>query len=212
MPGLASSSEKLGCYVQELGLPKLHHAFSFLLIVTASALKAEAAPPASACAGGVQAALAERMQNIQTYSLKTEVNTPHGIATSYIEGRAPNLLKISMAEGTQPYTYFTTVFDGNFQWLETRVEEEVSVLKVTLQEVTSKERPFDTSLALHGSGLLSGENFPSTITTLLTIYELEEKCIDSIISLSGRIRTDRFLNILLRTYSILRQRRYQSDL
>lgn len=174
-------------------MPKLRYAFSFLLIVAASALKAEAAPPASACAEGVQVALAEQMQKIKTYSLKTKVNTPHGIATAYIEGSAPNLLKITMTEGTQPHTYFTTVFDGDFQWLETRTEEEVSVLKVALQEVTSKERPFDTSLTLHGSGLLSGESFPSTITTLLTIYELEEKCTDSTISLSGRIATDRFL-------------------
>lgn len=170
-------------------MPRLRFAIPALLFLGASSLAAEEGE----CRSDARAELLGRIGAVQDYSLKATVETPGGGSIAHISGKEPNFLKVEMAVDGQFGSRFLMVFDGEHQWLEMRAGDEVEVHKLRLRSVAQQNRPFDTSYYLNGSGLLSGEDFPRTITMLLLLYDLTLRCANGGLRLVGPVSEERLL-------------------
>lgn len=166
-----------------------------MLTVMASPAKATL-ETASACnADAVIQDIREKLSEIKSYKLKTQVNVHDQSAKTEIAGKLPDRLKIAMHVDSRSGAQTSkAIFDGSHQWVQTGKQPEAQVLKINLQKTTTAGRPFDTGYYMMGTGLLNGEDFPSTVNRLISLYRLEAECSDSGIQLKGSLNPERFLN------------------
>jgi outer membrane lipoprotein-sorting protein len=136
----------------------------------------------------------QALSGIKDYQFRSSVTIDGNQVISNIKGMPPNLMRIDMSiEQGSFVTHMTNIFDGTYQWVEIRYPSAVEVSKVELERVTIKDRPFDSSYYLMGSGLLNGEDYPSTVSTLISIYDLSAKCGQDEIELSGPLSIKKFI-------------------
>lgn len=139
----------------------------------------------------INASISQWINDIKDYSLVATIRVENSnvVVQSYIKGKVPEFLrvKLKMTRGDEEMIQ-KLVFDGDYQWLESNSNLGANVVKARLDPLTDPNRPFDTSLYLSGTGLFSGEDFPSTLDIYRSIYAVKVKCIDSgIIRLTGNI-------------------------
>lgn len=134
-----------------------------------------------------------RLASMRDYQLNTEVSFDGTFVTSHIKGKRPNQLyiQLSMQPPSKPMT-ITTIYDGVYQWVESKNTVMTHVMKIQLAKLVSPQRPFDSSYNVMGTGLLNGEGYPDTISVLLKTYNLQAQCSNDTINLSGRINIDAF--------------------
>ncbi len=133
------------------------------------------------------------LEKIRDYQFNTEVSFDGTFVNSQIKGKRPNQLyiQLSIQPPSKPLI-ITTVYDGVYQWVESKNSSMTHVMKIQLAKLTSPQRPFDSSYNVMGTGLLNGEGYPNTISVLLTTYNLQAQCTKESINLSGRINIDAF--------------------
>lgn len=130
---------------------------------------------------------------INDYQMEALVSFGEKKITSSIQGKRPNLLKISMKiPEEQSSLSLLTIFDGSFQWIAQEFQKTTKVSRIKLDSIVSKDRPFDTSYYLMGSGLVNGEDYLGTINTLLQVYRLTAKCENGTIELAGPLKVSAF--------------------
>ena len=141
----------------------------------------------------IEAEIRHRLLGVKDYQIDALVSLEGVEVVSRITGKMPDRLtiRLEMPHASGLITE-TAVFDGTYQWVETKTPSSTQVLKVDLAELTGPERPFDSSYYMMGTGLLNGESYPETITTLLSVYDLEVSCSANIIELSGTIDIEKF--------------------
>jgi outer membrane lipoprotein-sorting protein len=133
------------------------------------------------------------VESIEDYQLQSNVILDGRQVTSEISGKPPILMRIKMhIKQGDTIVNLTVTFDENYQWIETKTPSVTEVLKIKLAGLVSPGRPFDTSYYLMGSGILNGEDYPSSITTLLSIYDLKANCTENEIQLSGPLNIEKF--------------------
>lgn len=150
------------------------------------------------------------IKSIPDYRFLSHVSLGDVNVDAQISGKPPNLMRIRLSisqDNTSLIT--TTVFDGHYQWTETKYPNKTEVTKIKLSKIVSQNRPFDTSYYVMGSGLLNGEDYPATILTLLSIYDLHATCTTTSIRLAGKLNTSNFQKIRIQK-AIFRFSRYQS--
>lgn len=149
----------------------------------------------SACdADTVVERLRQKLSELQAYRLETQVQVDESSIKTKIAGKQPDRLKLTMIPDNRSDRMTKAVFDGTHQWVQQGEGSEARALKVNLKKTTSDQRPFDTGYYLMGTGLLNGEDFPSTIQKLTSLYNLEAECSDSGIELTGTVKSDEFLS------------------
>lgn len=141
----------------------------------------------------ILAEIRHRLLGVEDYKIKALVSLEGVEVVSRITGKMPDRLRIRL-EIPHPtgLTIVSAVFDGTNQWVETKKSSSTQVIKIYLAELTTPERPFDTSYYIMGTGLLNGEGYPETIATLLSVYDLKAACSDNVITLSGPINIEKF--------------------
>ena len=135
----------------------------------------------------------DKFTDLRSYQLDATVEIDDHTIFSKITGRPPDRLKVAqqIKQGPEPMQ-ITVVFDGEHQWVESRTSSKIQLLKIRSSELVSEKRPFDTGYYLMGTGLINGEDFPSTIKTLLCIYNLSSDCTSGNVVLSGYLNSQRF--------------------
>jgi len=144
-------------------------------------------------------ALTSRIDEINSYSIDAVVSINGKIVTSKIYGKRPNSLCIIqiIPKGADELVN-KVVYDDRYQWVETKILNKiVQISKIELSKIVDHERPFDTGYYIMGTGLFSGEDFPSTVKALLSIYDLTAKCSKNRIILSGYLNSDSFLKYIM---------------
>lgn len=112
-------------------------------------------------------------RGIRDYRLVAEVSLREARVVSRIAGRKPDRLRVEMdIRGGDRRGTHLVVFDGIEEWIESTDASGRRVMKLSARELAPPGRPFDTPYHLMGTGLLEGEDFPSTLTTLLSIYDV----------------------------------------
>lgn len=147
----------------------------------------------------VKKALTSRIDKINSYSIDAVVSIDGKVVTSKIYGKRPNKLCIiqRLPKGSDEFV-IKVVYDNQYQWVETKFSKKiVQISKIELSKIVDHERPFDTGYYIMGTGLFSGEDFPSTVKALLSIYDLTAKCSKNRIILSGYLNTDSFLKYIM---------------
>jgi outer membrane lipoprotein-sorting protein len=141
----------------------------------------------------VRAEANQWLSQIRDYEIRARVSLDGKKVDSRIIGKVPDRLQMQL-EMIVPSGRLsqTVVFDGEYQWVESRNPLSTQVLKIALAELTTTDRPFDTSYYLMGTGLLNGEGFPETIMVLLSVYDLKASCDDDSVVLSGPINVQAF--------------------
>jgi len=172
------------------GLLRTSLATFLLLIATACAANT---PTAECETATIEEEIRQWIAGIQDYELQARISFEGREADSSITGIHPDRLRMQL-EMTTPsgQTIQTVVFDGKYQWIESRYPSSTQVSRITLAELTTPARPFDTSYYLMGTGLLNGEGFPETMAILLSVYNLEASCSDEYVTLSGPINIPSF--------------------
>lgn len=166
-----------------------------ILGLTLLASPVKAAPEtAPACnADAVIQDIRQKLSEIKSYKLKTQVSVNNKSVKAEITGKQPDRLKITMQGNGRSGTQISkAVFDGSHQWVQNGEKAQAQVLKINLQETTTAERPFDTGYYMMGTGLLNGEDFPSTIDHLISLYQLDAECSNSGVQLTGSLKPERF--------------------
>ena len=142
-------------------------------------------PPCNSAAG-VKKTILSKMAEARSYQLKASVKIDDVVVFTKILGITPDRLRIEQSFGTgNDQLQITEVFDGRVQWIESRKSGKIQVLKINTDELVENDRPFDTGYYLMGTGLINGEDFPSTIKILLSVYALSVKCHHNKIVLTG---------------------------
>lgn len=134
------------------------------------------------------------LNSVDTYQLNATVAMDGKVFPSQIAGKLPNRLRITQKIHHNSEELDTTVvFDGRHQWVESKLSKKIlQVIKIRLSEVVDSTRPFDTGYYLQGTGIFSGEDFPSTVKILLSIYKLTITCTSDKIVLSGHLNEKKF--------------------
>jgi outer membrane lipoprotein-sorting protein len=143
--------------------------------------------------------ITSRIDEINSYSIDAVVSINGKVVTSKIYGKRPNKLCIiqKIPKGDDELVN-KVVYDNRYQWVETKISKKiVQVSKIELSKIVDHERPFDTGYYIMGTGLFSGEDFPSTVKALLSIYDLTAKCSNNRIILSGYLNSDSFLKYIM---------------
>lgn len=141
----------------------------------------------------IKKVIRDKSNDIQSYQLDATVKMDGHAIFSEISGQPPDRLKVVQHVKQAPEPMQTTVvFDGKHQWVESKTSRKTQLLKIRSSELVSKKRPFDTGFYLMGTGLINGEDFPSTIKTLLSIYNLSSNCISGNVVLSGSLDPIKF--------------------
>ena len=151
----------------------------------------------------ILAEIRHRLLGVEDYKIEAVVSLEGVAVVSRITGKMPDRLRIRL-EMPHPtgLTIVSAVFDGTNQWVETKKSSSTQVIKIDLAELTTPERPFDTSYYIMGTGLLNGEGYPETIATLLSVYDLKAACSDNVITLSGPINIEKFKEYAARRRSM----------
>ncbi|MCF6255920.1 MAG: hypothetical protein L3K25_06410 [Gammaproteobacteria bacterium] len=141
----------------------------------------------------IKSNILSHLESIRDYQFVTEVLFDGTFANSQVKGKRPNQLyiQLSIQPPSKPLI-ITTIYDGVYQWVESKSSSMTHVMKIQLAKLTSPQRPFDSSYNVMGTGLLNGEGYPDTISVLLTTYNLQAQCANETISLSGHINIDAF--------------------
>jgi len=148
--------------------------------------------PGSCEEKAVEVKLGDWLNGIRDYRIKALVEIEDQRLHSTIVGRVPDRLSIRLVPESKEKLVWTTIFDGNYQWVELRSDSNVDVFKIQLKPITDKQRPFDTSYYIMGSGLMNGEDFPTSIRSLLSTYDLSTSCSESAITLAGPVNKEKF--------------------
>ncbi len=129
---------------------------------------------------------------------------------SRISGITSKRLKIELNTETDQYTTKQLViYDGDYQWVEANGPLGTQVVKLNTHKLTKPERPFDTSFYLMGAGLINGEDFPSSLNVILSVYDFDEECSkDDGLILSGQLNKKKFINYLSK--SLYSEKKIQS--
>lgn len=144
-------------------------------------------------AADIKKRILNKTADIRSYQLKASVKIDDTVVLSKILGITPDRLRIEQSfNGGKDQVLITEVFDGRVQWIESRKSDKVQVLKINTDELVKNDRPFDTGYYLMGTGLINGEDFPSTIKILLSVYALSAKCHDNKIVLTGYLDQKNF--------------------
>lgn len=138
------------------------------------------------------------IESIEDYQVQSKIFLDGTHVRSDISGKVPNLMciKMNIEQGSSSVNV-TTIFDGTYQWIETKYPTAIEVLKIKLAGLVSRDRPFDTSYYLMGSGLLNGEDYPTTISTFLSVYDVKAICTQSEIKFAGLLNVDSFTKYAL---------------
>ncbi len=143
--------------------------------------------------------LTSGIDKINSYSIDAVVSINGKVVTSKIYGKKPNKLCIiqKIPKGADELVN-KVVYDNRYQWVETKISKKiVQISKIALSKIVDHERPFDTGYYIMGTGLFSGEDYPSTVKALLSIYDLTAKCSNNRIILSGYLNSDSFLKYIM---------------
>lgn len=70
------------------------------------------------------------------------------------------------------------------------------IIKINLHKLTKPDRPFDTSFYLMGAGLINGEGFPSSLNTILDVYDFDQCKKNSEIILFGSINKNKLTDYI----------------
>lgn len=121
------------------------------------------------------------------------------VGKKYADSKSAKM-KIKQKIKTTEYALnYLTVFDGEFQWVESRRDDFMQVVKLKISSLTQHDRPFDTGYYLMGTGLLNGEDYVGTFINLLNFYDLDAVCTSRTIILSGVINKEKFSHYALNT-------------
>lgn len=146
-----------------------------------------------ACDGAmVMAGIDHWIDEIKDYRIEALVTLDQQRMHSTITGRIPDRLRIHLVPVLKKNVEWITIFDGSYQWVESRTADKVDVFKIKLSGLVDKKRPFDTSFYMMGSGLMNGEDFPETIRIFIRTYDLSVTCLDDRNLLTGKINTNKF--------------------
>lgn len=119
----------------------------------------------------------ERMHNLTSYRVHSRMVVAGQTSVARIEGVVPNRLRIELEfPEAEPPQRVLRVFDETHQWTQITTGVETVVYKLRLAGTTEPDQPFDTGFYLTGHGLLTGRDFPSTISELLNLYPLSGHC------------------------------------
>lgn len=177
----------------------------FLLLVSLSSLITISQARESICDANriVQAAL-QHIDSITDYRVQAHITFAGRQALSEIDGKPPRYLRIEMRLIKPASTVqWTHIYDGEFQWIENRGPGILEIMRIDLSKVTKPSRPFDTGYWLMGSGLLAGEDYPSTLRILLTIYSLTATCANQHLLLVGTVQMNKLRKYMVsRTHSL----------
>ena len=135
-----------------------------------------------------------KLDEIKNYRFEAVVSMEDNVVVTQICGAKPNRLRIKqeLNNGSKQYIN-TVVFDGKYQWVESRQSDKILQLsRIKLSKIVDKERPFDTGYYVYGAGIFAGEDFPSTVEILLSIYDLSAICSPDGLILSGRLNETKF--------------------
>ncbi|MFO7897694.1 MAG: hypothetical protein R6V58_01385, partial [Planctomycetota bacterium] len=68
------------------------------------------------------------------------------------------------------------VFDGTWQWREVTSGNKTGVFKLRIDKVSPdpKNQPFNTGLPIIGTGLLTGEDLPGSVVSLVQTYRMSQ--------------------------------------
>lgn len=133
------------------------------------------------------------INNIRSYDVKIITKYKNVESTSFVTGVLPNKLYLKQLLNTpKGEVITTTVFDGKYQWVDIISPDSRQIYKINLNKVAKPSRPFDTSFNIYGTGLLSGEGYPGTVSNLLAFYNLKASCSKDGILLSGHINKENF--------------------
>lgn len=135
----------------------------------------------------------QKLNEVKDYRLTTTVEIDHECVSSRIAGKLPNMMRVvqSIHHGSDQLIT-TVVFDGQNQWVESRLSSKIRVIKIRSSEIVSPETPFDTGYYIMGTGIMNGEGYPSTVRNLILLYNLTPVCTSGKIILSGKIDTRQF--------------------
>lgn len=134
-----------------------------------------------------------KLNDIRSYQLDATVKMDGHTIFSEISGQPHDRLRVAQHIKQDPAPMqITMVFDGEHQWVESKTSSRTQLLKIRSSELVSNKNPFDTGYYLMGTGLINGEDFPTTVKTLLSIYNLSSDCISGNVVLSGSLDPIRF--------------------
>ncbi len=114
---------------------------------------------------------------------------------SQVYGRSPDRLRIDMDMGNDKMSIKQkTLFDGTYQWNEASSDMGSQITKLKLDKVANKDKPFDTFMYVVGSGLMNGEDLPTTLKTLFEIYKVSAQCDKkkTLTIFTGRLDADKY--------------------
>ena len=141
----------------------------------------------------------EKIIEIESYQLDTKVEIDGNVVSAKILGQIPNWLRVEQKLQYGSEQLLTkVVFDGKSQWVESKTSNQVQVLKINLPDLVTEERPFDTGYYSMGTGLIHGEDFPSTIKILLSLYDFSADCQPAKIVLEGYLNLKKFEEYVLK--------------
>ncbi|MCP3928519.1 MAG: hypothetical protein GY705_05395 [Bacteroidetes bacterium] len=142
----------------------------------------------------IKKSILSKLNEINSYQLDATVSIDDKVVTSQITGKQPDRLRITQKinKGSEELVN-TIVFDGRNQWIESKFSNKIlQVSKIRLSEVVDSGRLFDTGYYIQGAGIFGGEDFPSTVRILLSLYNLSAICSSNKIILSGYLDEKKF--------------------
>jgi len=141
----------------------------------------------------------EYFSHIEDYDVSGQVFTSDKslVIKSNFRGVLNKFFKISQAisQGDFEQT-FTAVYDGNYQWIESRSAGVKKISKIALGRVTKKSKPFDTGYYIMGTGLINGEDYPGTLKFLLSNYDLAASCSGNQFHLQGSLNKQAYVDYI----------------
>ena len=179
-----------GCSMMRMIIYRLISLIFIVLLITACTDNDKR--PGSCEEKAVEVKLGDWLNGIRDYRIKAIVEIEDQRLHSTIVGRVPDRLSIRLVPDSKENRVWTTVFDGDYQWVELRSDSNVDVFKIQLKPLIDKLRPFDTSYYIMGSGLMNGEDFPTSIRSLLSTYDLSASCSENAITLAGPVNKEKF--------------------
>lgn len=138
------------------------------------------------------------VDGIKDYEVSLDIkrDVTRGAKYSKLTGISGERMRVDVTSNSGDYSEVkTAIFDGKRQWSVTKTSLGTEVLSLDVSKLAAEERPFDTSFYLIGVGLISGEDFPSSLRTVIDIYDFSDYCVvDDVIHLKGVINKDDYIS------------------
>ena len=127
----------------------------------------------------------EKLQNLQSYSLELQVSDKSSesgellmSSQTQLKMRRPNLLHMqTRGEVADVVLEAVMVFDGSWQWVDTKKLKEEKLVQRTIHKVSAAlappKSPFKTGYHYSGTGLTDGLDYIGTFVQILELYDLE---------------------------------------